>query len=386
MKTQTGLEILCGQPDKWLKKERVGLVTHPAAILPDYTASQEALFSAGINLKAFFGPEHGFYGHAEDARAVEDSRDQHLGLPVYSLYGDHLEPTSEMLAELDVLIFDMQDVGVRFYTYLSTLYYVLKAAGKYGKKVLVLDRPNPLSGRVLPGPVCESGLLSFIGITALPVQHGMTMGELALLMNSRHAFDADVCVVPMQGWKRDMWFEQTGLDWVPTSPAMPHLSTTILYPCTCFMEGLNLSEGRGTALPFEIIGAPWLDGVHLAKNMNLLGLPGIFFRPFSFFPTDGKCSRQVCYGVQLHVRDRNVFQPLETLLNLIKEIYRLPGNQLTFLENSWEGEYPHFDLLMGTAEVRFALQAGLGFREFKNKWEEECSKFESLRRPFLLYS
>ena len=247
MNVQTGLEIFCREWKKWLKQERVGLVTHPAAVLPDYTSSQDALLQAGVNLKALFGPEHGFYGHEEDAKSVGDSRDPRLGLPVFSLYGDHLQPSSEMLKDIDVLIFDMQDVGVRFYTYISTLFYVLKAAGKHGKKVLVLDRPNPLSGRVQPGPVCESNLLSFVGITALPVQHGMTMGELALLMNAWNAFGTEISIVPMQGWQREIWFEETGLPWIPTSPAMPRISTTILYPCTCYIEGLNLSEGRGTA-------------------------------------------------------------------------------------------------------------------------------------------
>ncbi|MGQ9768886.1 MAG: exo-beta-N-acetylmuramidase NamZ family protein, partial [Anaerolineae bacterium] len=283
MKVRTGLEVLCDRRDP-LAGGRSGLITHPAAVLPDLTSSVDALLEAGVRLTALFGMEHGFASSAADGVAVGHGRDARTGLPVFSLYGATREPTAEMLAGVDVLLFDVQDVGVRFYTFISTLYYILRSARQHGVSVIVLDRPNPLNGLAIEGPSVAPGYGSFVGIAPIPIRHGMTIGELARYLNAEHHLGAELTVVEMQGWRRAMWFDETGLPWVPTSPAMPHLSTAIVYPGTCFIEGTNLSEGRGTALPFEVVGAPWLDGHALAHALNQLALPGVRFRPTQFEP------------------------------------------------------------------------------------------------------
>ena len=275
---KTGLDILVFEQAHLLANQQVGLVSMPAAVLPDLTLSLDALHYAGINVTVLFGPEHGFGGSALDGATVGDTTDPRTGLPVFSLYGRYYEPTPEMLANVDVLVFDMQDVGVRFYTYLSSLYYILKAAGKTEKSIYVLDRPNPITGEIIEGGEIEPGFESFVGVVNLPIRHGMTLGELAQFMNAEYALRADLHIVEMRNWQRNIWFDETGLSWVPTSPAMPHLSTAILYPGICLLEGTKLSLGRGTSLPFEICGAPWLNGYALAEEMNALCLPGVRHR------------------------------------------------------------------------------------------------------------
>ena len=248
---KTGLQTLVEDQPELLKSARFGLVTQAAAVMPDLTGSVDALLSAGANITALYGPEHGLRGAAPDGEIVGDARDPDTGLPVFSLYGTAKQPTPQMLAGVDALIFDMQDAGVRFYTYLSTLYYILRGAAQAGKPVYVLDRPNPIGGQRMEGPLVEPGFESFIGILAgLPIRHAATFGELAEWMAARESIDVDLRVIPMQGWQRAMWFDQTGLPWVTMSPAMPHLSSATVYPGMCFLEGTNLSEGRGTSLTF----------------------------------------------------------------------------------------------------------------------------------------
>ena len=250
------MDVLVHEQARILEDQRVGLVSMPAAVMPDLTLSLDALRGVGVNVTTLFGPEHGFGGATLDGAKVGDAIDPRIGLPVFSLYGQHYEPTSEMLAGIDAFIFDMQDVGIRFYTYLSTLFYILKTAGKAGKSVYVLDRPNPITGEIIEGGKIESGSESFVGIVNVPIRHAMTLGELAQFMNAEYTLAAELHIVEMQNWRRSMWFDETGLRWVPTSPAMPHLSTALLYPGMCLLEGTNLSLGRGTSLPFEICGSP----------------------------------------------------------------------------------------------------------------------------------
>ena len=235
---------------------------------PDLTSSVDALLTSKVNLTALYGPEHGISGAAAEGAKIGNVTDARSGLPVFSLYGERREPNEEMLRDVDVLLFDMQDVGVRFYTYISTLFHVLKGAAKNHKEVIILDRPNPITGTRVEGRLIDAGFESFIGIIPIPIRHGMTLGELALYMNTKYEIGATLDVITMQGWKRAMWFDDTGLPWVATSPAIPHFATTILYPGMCLLEGINVSVGRGTALPFEICGAPWIDGNELAEKMN----------------------------------------------------------------------------------------------------------------------
>jgi uncharacterized protein YbbC (DUF1343 family) len=374
---KTGLDVLVHEQARLLENQRVGLVSMPAAVMADLTSSLDALRGAGVNVTALFGPEHGFGGAALDGAKVGDAVDPRMGLPVYSLYGQHYEPTSEMLADVDAFVFDMQDVGVRFYTYLSTLFNILKAAGKAGKPVYLLDRPNPITGEIIEGGEVEHGFESFVGIVNVPIRHAMTLGELAQFMNAEYGLAADLHIVEMQNWHRSMWFDETGLPWVPTSPAMPHLSTATLYPGMCLLEGTNLSLGRGTSLPFEICGAPWLDGYALAEEMNALCLSGVRFRPIVFTPSASNHAGSECHGVQVHVIDRVALRPVTIALNLIAITRRMSGE-------AWAWN-PHFEKLAGVSGVRSALEAGTSVSEITSTWAESISSFILQREKYLLY-
>jgi len=374
---KTGLEILVHEQAHLLANQQVGLVSMPAAVLPDLTLSLDALQRAGINVTAIFGPEHGFGGTALDGAQVDNAIDPRTGLPVYSLYGAINEPTAEMLANVDVLMFDMQDVGARFYTYLSTLFYVLRSAGRSDKPVLVLDRPNPITGSRVEGVPIAPGFESFVGIVDIPMRHGMTLGELAHYMNVEYALQADLHAIEMHGWRREMWFDETGLPWMPTSPAMPHLSTAILYPGMCLLEGTNLSLGRGTALPFEVCGAPWLDGYALAKALNELQLPGVRFRETVFTPSISNHAGNECRGVQVQVTDRDSLRPVEMALHLIAIARCFSGD-------AWMWN-PHFERLAGDGRLRSALEAGTSVAEILATWEESIAAFVHQREKYLMY-
>lgn len=385
-RVKTGLQQLIEERRDLLKGHRIGLVTQPAAVTPELQAAEDALITAGATLTALFGPEHGFDGAAADGAAVDHAVHARLGIPVYSLYGADREPTDAMLAEVDLLIFDMQDVGVRFYTYLSTLYYLLRACGRTGIPLLVLDRPNPINGVTVEGPPVAPGLESFVGIVDIPIRHGMTLGELARLINAEQSFGADLTVLAMTGWRRSQWFDQTGLLWIPTSPGMPHLLTATVYPGMCFIEGTNLSEGRGTTLPFEIVGAPWLDGYRLAVSLNALDLPGVRFRPVHFTPSASKHAGVHCQGVQVHVTDRNALRAVTTGLHVIAACCAQSPEQFTFLASSWEGRPPHFDLLAGNATLREGLALGYDVAGLTAHWRAYEATFRARRAPHLLYS
>jgi uncharacterized protein YbbC (DUF1343 family) len=382
---ETGLMRLVGQGGAPLQGRRVGLVTHPAAVLPDLTLSLDALLGIEARVTALFGLEHGFDGSAADGTAVADAHDPRTGLPVFSLYGAIREPTSDMLTDVDVLVYDVQDVGVRFYTFVSTLYHVLAAAARHGRAVIVLDRPNPISGVTVEGPLVAPGLQSFVGIMSIPIRHGMTTGELARYFNTEGRLGADLSVVSMRGWKRSMWLDATGLPWVPPSPGMPQLATATVYPGMCFIEGTLLSEGRGTALPFEVVGAPWLDGYALAQALNRQALPGVRFRATHFTPFASKHVGSPCEGVQVHVTDRQAFRAVETGLQVVAACRALAPDRFEFLPSSWEARPPHFDLLTGDAAIRKGLVAGIPVADMVSGWPVVASAFDKARQPYLLY-
>jgi len=386
MMVRTGLERLVHEEVHRLAGRRIGLVTHPAAVLPDLTGAVEALAAAGARLTALFGPEHGFDGAAPDATAVEHTIHPQLGAPIYSLYGAVHAPTRAMLADVDLLIFDTQDVGVRFYTFLSTLFHLLRRAGELGLPVLVLDRPNPINGVDVEGPLLEPECTSFIGAVRVPIRHGMTLGELALWINDSYGCGAPLAVLPMEGWRRAMWFDATGLPWVATSPGIPQFATTVVYPGTCFAEGANLSEGRGTTLPFEVVGAPWLDGHRLAEALNSLALPGVRFRPLNFLPVENKYAGTRCQGVQVHVRDRTHWAPVAAGLHLLAACRSQAPEEFALLATSWEGAAPHLDLLAGTPRVRAGLAAGEPVPALVASWRAELAEFRETRAKHLLYA
>ncbi|MEZ4768892.1 MAG: DUF1343 domain-containing protein [Caldilineales bacterium] len=385
MNVKTGLQVLLEDRRYLVQGRRVGLVSQPAAVLPDLTASVDALLRAGIHLTALFGPEHGFGGAAADGLAVADAVDARTGLPVFSLYGPVKEPTAAMMADVDVLVFDMQDVGVRFYTYLSTLYHLLRGAAKAGRPVIVLDRPNPIDGLTIEGPLVQPGYESFVGVAPIPIRHAMTLGELARYFCTEHTIDVELTVVEMQGWRRGQWYDETGLPWAATSPAMPHLSTATVYPGMCFLEGTNLSEGRGTALPFEICGAPWLDGHGLAQALNGLDLPGMRFRPVFFEPSASKHTGLLCQGVQVHVTNRQQLRAVETGLTVISICRAQAPDRFQCLPTSWEGRPPHFDLLAGGPALREGLSAGRPVVELEADWAVELASFAEIRQRYMLY-
>lgn len=379
MTVQLGIDMLLNERIGLIAGRRVGLISNASGVTRDLTSDVDALLHApGVELVALFGPEHGFHAAAADAAAVASATDVRTGLPVYSLYGEVHKPMAETLAGIEVLVFDIQSVGVRFYTYITTLLYAMQAAAEHGVDVIVCDRPNPIGGEIVEGPLLRPGFESFVGPGPLPIRHGMTVGELARLYNAAWGVDCDLTVVPCAGWQRTMWFDDTELPWVPTSPGIPKLETAAVYPGTCLIEGTNLSEGRGTTLPFELVGAPWIDGWALADALNELALPGVKFRPVQFEPIASKWAGQECNGTQLHILDRQAFRPVAAGLHLVATVKAMYPDDFTW-------RLPHFDRLMGTDQVREQLDAGVSASEVVAGWADDQVTFEHQRREALLY-
>ena len=343
-----GIELLWRDHRALLEGQRVGLISNASGVTRQLVSTATLLQQMPhVELAALFSPEHGFASAVADGVAVADS--VYGNVPVYSLYGRSQRPTPEMFADLDLLIFDIQTVGVRFYTYLTTLLYVMQAAVEHKTPLIVCDRPNPIGGQVMEGPLLDTKFSSFVGCGSLPIRHGLTIGEVARLFNEVWQVDCHLTVVPCEGWRRDQWFDETQLPWVPPSPNIPKGETAVLYPGTCLIEGTNLSEGRGTTLPFEIIGAPWLNSNALADYLNQCQLPGIRFRATQFTPTTSKWQGQCCQGIQLHVTDKKALRPVTVVLHLIAAVQQLHATE-------FEWRLPHFDYLMGTDKVREMLE------------------------------
>ena len=386
MSVLPGIDILLSQRLDLIAGRQVGLISNASGVTHNLISDVDALRrEPSVRLAALFGPEHGFDARAADGAAVESTVDSRTRLPVHSLYGEIRSPATDTLAGLDVLIFDIQSVGVRFYTYITTLLYAMQAAAQQGLSFILCDRPNPIGGKVLEGPLLKPGFESFVGPGPLPIRYGMTVGELARLYNEAWAVGCDLTVVPCEGWRRDMWFDDTGLPWIPPSPAMPWPATAIVYPGTCLIEGTNLSEGRGTPLPFHLIGGPWIDGWQLATALNRLNLPGVSFRPAIFQPTADKWADQRCGGVQLHVTDRTVFRPVTVGLHLITAVQNLYPEEFAFRTSSIEGVQPHIDLLTGSDGVRQALGVGTNVEDLTAKWTDELDQFAYESRRYHLY-
>jgi len=380
---ETGLERLLKDPARYVGSQSVALVTNQTGVTRSLEPALDAFHeSPGIRLAAAFGPEHGVRGDVQDALGVESSVDGYTGVTVHSLYGDHLKPTSEALDGVDAMVFDIQDCGARFYTYVSTLTYCMEAAQENGVSLVVLDRPNPVNGLAVEGNILEPGYESFIGLHPLPIRHGLTVGELALFIN--RGVGCDLAVVEMTGWRRGMWYDETGLPWVQPSPNLPTLDTATVYPGTCFFEGVNASEGRGTTKPFEYLGAPWVDGRAWAAALNDLGLPGVGFRACSFTPMFWRYSGECCGGVQVHVTDRDSFRPVETGLHLLRTLMDLQPDVFAFNEPTYE-ERRHFDLLAGTDRLRRSLTEGAAVDDIVASWMLGLTRFRDECGSILLY-
>ncbi|WP_223592117.1 exo-beta-N-acetylmuramidase NamZ family protein [Neobacillus bataviensis] len=384
-KFRLGVEVLLQDKIDLIKGKRVGLITNPTGVDQKLNSIVDLLDNnPNVNLTALYGPEHGVRGSAQAGQYVESYIDEKTGVPVYSLYGNTKKPTPEMLSNVDVLLFDIQDVGTRYYTYIYTMALAMEAAKENNIPIIVLDRPNPLSGTKVEGPVLEDKYSSFVGEYAIPVRHGMTVGELAQLFNKEFGIGADLTVVKMDGWKRNMYYDETPLDFVMPSPNMPTLDTALVYPGACLIEGTNISEGRGTTRPFELIGAPFINSDDLAAKLNSYHLPGVAFRAASFTPSTSKFVNKLSNGIQIHVTDRNSYKPFETGLYIVKTIHDMYPNDFQFRTPGSNG-ISFFDNLTGNGSIRAGIEAGKSIEEMKAEWQPSLEKFMDVREKYLLY-
>jgi len=391
-KVTTGLERLLAEPKKHIKGNRIGLVINHTSVAEDGLPSFIHFHrNKDFQLVKLFAPEHGLYGVDQDMVDVDHGTEPATGVPIVSLYGkDHasLTPDTELMKDIDTLVFDIQDIGSRYYTFIYTLANCLQTCKQAGVPVVVCDRPNPINGVQVEGNLVREGWHSFVGQYSLPNRHGMTIGELAKWFNEDVGIGCDLTVVPMQGWKREMWYDQTGLLWVSPSPNMPMVSTATVYPGMCLIEGTLLSEGRGTTLPFELCGAPGIDAHRLAEALNSEKLPGILFRPQYFKPGFQKCAGETCGGVQLHVTDRNTFKPLITGISVIRTIAQLFPDVFKWRTEPYEfvSDRPAIDLLYGHPEFRETfLPENQSLKEIEKTWQADLADFLAIRRNYLLY-
>ena len=387
---QVGADVLLHDQLELIAGKRIGLITNHSALLKSGEHLVDALVkNDAIELIALFGPEHGIRGKAPDRKSIAHETDPDTGIPVFSLFGKITKPTRQMLKGIDLLMFDIQDVGARFYTYATTLALTMEAAAAKGIPYILLDRPNPIGGEHIEGPVLEKGLRAFVGWLPLPIVHGLTLGELALMINGegwlRGALEVDLTVVKMKGWKRSLTFDQTKLKWINPSPSIRSLHTALIYPGTCFIEGTNVSEGRGTEHPFEQIGAPWIKSRELCSELRSIRLPGVRFSPIAFTPrstrtvtTDSKFEGSRCQGVSLEVTDPVRFQPVKTGVALLWALQKLYPEDLK-LKNR------RLDELIGTRFVRQSIKQGMSPSEIADHWRSEIDEFALKRKPYLLY-
>lgn len=373
---KTGLDVLVEQEYRLLKGRRVGLICNQSTV-SSHGEHVISLFQKqkAFQLAALFSPEHGLWGATEET--VSSGDDPKTGLKVYSLYGETLRPTEESLAEIDTLVFDVQDIGARFYTYVSTMAMCMEEAAKHRIKFVVLDRPNPITGRRVEGPVVDKTYEGrFISYFPLPLMHGMTIGELARMFNREHRIRCDLTVVKMRGWRRRMWFDETGLPWVNPSPNIRNLVAATLYPAFGIVEQTNLSVGRGTPWPFEVYGAPWMDGVKLADEMNRIGLPGLQFVPAEFTPDRSIFAGEKCSGVRVLLTDRNEFDCVRAGLAFVEAIHKLHGETFKI-----EGINP----MVGDPGAAEKIRGGVPIARIVRGWRVRLNRFMRTREQYLLY-
>jgi uncharacterized protein YbbC (DUF1343 family) len=379
---KTGLDCV-GANKKLFQGKRLGIITNHTA----YDSNGRYIVDvfkgmSGVTVTALFSPEHGLWGKEQDAIKIDNQTDPVYHLKIYSLYGKTLKPTREMLRDIDVLVFDIQDVGARFYTYVYTMSLAMEAAAENGKRFVVLDRPNPINGRCIEGNLLEPGLASFVGLYPIPVRHGMTVGELAGMFNAQGwlagGVKADLVVIGMKGWRRRMWHDQTGLRFIKPSPNMPDLETAAIYPGLCLLEGTNISEGRGTETPFRQFGAPWIDSKRLAERLNELNLPGMHLEPAHFTPESSKYQGKLCHGIRIVTTERERLEPYYSGVKIVNEIHRMYRRDL-----EWKAR--HFDRLCGTSTIRDAITSGSSLDGLHKKWQAELESFQRIRSKYLLY-
>lgn len=404
-KVNLGVDVFLEKHLDLVKGKRVGLITNPSGVDSELRSTIDLFYkNPDIHLVALYGSEHGLKGEAQPGEYVPFYVDENYKIPVFSLYGQSKKPVpgmlknidqymrsfdtliegkipeDSMIKDLDIMIFDIQDVGTRIYVYMATMAFCMEACAEHNIEFIVLDRPNPIDGNILEGPILEYPEYStFVGLYPIPVRHGMTAGELAQLYNDKFLKKkVSLTVIPMRGWERGMWYDETSLPWIMPSPNMPSLQTATVYPGQVFLEGTNVSEGRGTTRPFEFFGAPWIESRDLVDKLNALHLPGVTFREASFIPTFSKYQGESCRGAQIHVLDRNTFRPFESTLHIITTIKTLYPDKFKF-----HPEY--FDNIMGNSKVREALERGDRVEEIMASYQAELDRFSEFRKPYLLY-
>jgi len=389
MCVQTGLERFIEIPPKWIQGCRLGLLSNPASIDRDFRHAREL-----INLKmpgqlaALYSPQHGFFAEKQDNMIEsEDMIDPELNIPVFSLYGEKRIPTKEMFDPIDVLIIDLQDVGTRVYTFIYTMSYCLEAAKNFGKKVVVLDRPNPTSGSVVEGNCLSSECKSFVGRFPIPMRHGLTIGELSLLFNNYFGIGCDLEIIQMKGWDRNMYFNDTGLSWIPPSPNLPTITSAMVYSGQVLWEGTNVSEGRGTTQPFEIFGAPYIDTERVLSDVGGCRQDGAVLRHILFEPTSNKWKGTLCRGFQIHITDPNKFNPYITSLKLLKSVCSRHKGKFEWKQPPYEYEFEKLpiDLILGDREIRRRIEKNDDIDEIARYWQDDLNEFIGISKMFHLY-
>lgn len=387
---KVGADVLLSNNLNLIKNKQIGIITNHSALLSNGVHLVDSLNSlSDVEVIALFGPEHGIRGDSPDGKTIKDGIDTKTNLPVFSLYGSTKKPTAEMLKNIDILIFDIQDVGARFYTFISTMYYAIQSAAENNIPILILDRPNPINGIDVQGPMLDLEYQSFVGIAKLPIRHGMTNGELATFFNQPEILNtstaANLKVIKMLNWKREYFFDDCGLDWIKTSPNIPNLETAIVYPGMCLLEGTNISEGRGTYFPFLVIGAPFINSNELIKEIELSNLEGITLSPIEFTPIEipnmaasPKYLNKICYGIKLSILDRNKFEPIKFTINFIYFLNKLYPKNFSFKERS-------IDRLWGSDKLRKYILEDKSPLEIFDSYQDELNDFKEIRKNYLLY-
>ncbi|UCG11565.1 MAG: DUF1343 domain-containing protein [Deltaproteobacteria bacterium] len=389
VQVQLGIDNLLADKPAWLRSARIGLLANQASVDGRLRHTRDLLVEAGANLAAIFAPQHGYFGE-QQANMIESDNftDEQLGIPVFSLYGETRRPTPDMLAHIDILIIDLQEVGTRVYTFGTTLALCLEAAVDHDVKVVVLDRPNPIGGVRVEGNLLEMERRSFVGYFPLPMRHGLTMAEMALLFNQAFDISAPLEVRAMAGWTRAMLYRQTGLYWVPPSPNLPTPESTLVYPGQVVLEGTNLSEGRGTTTPFELWGSPYLKQELVLKHLDLAKLTGLVLRPAFFQPTFDKWNGEVCVGFHIHVSDPATYRPYATSLSLIEAVLAAHPEDFDWYPPPYEYEFHHLpvEIILGSATLHKQLEVGVSVSELERSWEPKLTEFRRACGPYLLYS
>ena len=389
MRTKLGVERLLNEKIDLIKGQRVGLVCNQASVTPDLRHVADVFAERSeFDLTTYFGPQHGIRGDVQDNMIETDHAvDVRTGKPIYSLYSETREPTEAMLENVDTIVFDMQDVGCRIYTFVYTMANCMRAAAKFGKRVVVCDRPNPIGGIQVEGNVTETAFTSFVGQFEMPTRHGMTTGELARLFNEHFDIGCDLEVVTMDGWTRDMYFEQTGLPWVLPSPNIPTVDTCVVFPATVHLEGTELSEGRGTTKVFELNGAPFIDPYAWVAELDKFKFEGVAFRHAYFRPTFQKWAGETCGGLQIHVTDREAFTPVIVGIAMVKTAYDLYTEQFQWKQDAYEYVFDKnpFDVVCGTDKTRKQIEGGISLNEIEGDWQNGLNAYVEMRKEFLLY-